>query len=696
VYKPQAAARRARDDKLEPRGIQVQCIMRVHGGAVMIQTASRRVIRQGCPLSSLLFNIFIDYVVREAFQDAKSGVLIKYRFDPKDRFDSWVSKPDGEARISLAMYADDMALMDTSDKRLDSSVTKLNDAMVKWGLTMSVKKTKIMRRTGEEPTSRKASVEYAKLHPDKDLPFKCDECPRTFGSNQKLQCHKYHHHKQAASQAAMAASASQRAPRQSSFTCSKGCGFVSSRQGSIKAHEKSCKGESNPFTCPECPRTFGTKTGLWSHLSLMHPNELGHRRRDTQATGPPPPVSDFICPKCNKQCKDGRCLSHHMVRSHKDEDHDSCKKHTASCPHCEKTFVNQIGLKNHLRLSKVCKLKRRKVEQPEGVDEVETVETTDSREILTGEDSSEEEGCSTTLMGCGRWERPAAHTCGKCGTGFASKGACTMHEKSCDGTPKYSCPKCAAKFFRITKYREHTRSCQGRQDTMEDETSDSEEDQPDPQQLFKVGGKCLEEVNSFIYLGSSISTDVSMDSEVSRRISSALRAYASLKCLWKLGGVTMDTKMKVFNASVVTVLLYGSEAWNADLFDISRMRACYMRCLRGIAHMHQVFRIPSEKVLEKTFQPSLEEHMRRRRMRWIGHVMRMDESRMPKQMLCARLAKDKKKKYGTGKRWLDLVREDVKELGLPGGLLEQAQHHAQWRRAIKCELSAPSTYDATW
>jgi len=676
-----------------------KCQVRV-GGQLSEAFEVKTGVRQGCPLSSLLFNIFIDYVVCQAFQDDRSGVLIKYRFDPKDRFDSWISKPDGEARISLAMYADDMALMDSSDRRLDSSVTKLNDAMVKWGLTMSVKKTKIMRRTGEEPTSRKARMEYAKLHPDKDLPFQCDECPRTFDSNRKLQLHKYHHQKQAASQLVVVASTSQEAPlpaKPSSFSCRKGCGFVSSRQSSMLAHEKACTGEDNRYPCPECPRIFGTQRARWTHLSEEHPNKTGRKRRAMQTTGPPPPATDFICPKCNKQCKSQSGLTTHLRRSHKDGEHDSGKRHTATCPHCKRSFVNKVGLKNHMLLSQTCKLGR--VEQPEEKDEVETVETTDSEDVWTGGDSLEEGGVlidsgigTTTLR---LREKPAAYTCGKCGSGFAIKGSCAMHEKTCDGTPKYRCPLCAAKFFLVTKYREHTKGCRDRHDNVESEASDTDEDQQDPQQLFKVGGKRLEEVSSFVYLGSSISTDVSMDVEVSRRISSALRAYASLKCLWKLGGVTMDTKMKVFNASVATVLLYGSETWNADHFDISRMRACYMRCLRGIARMHQVFKIPSELVLEKTGQPTVEELMRRRRMRWLGHVLRMEESRAPKQLLFAKLAKDKKKGYGTGKRWLDLVREDVKELGLPGGLLEQAQHRAQWRRAIKCELSAPSTYDAT-
>ena len=73
---------------------------------------------------------------------------------------------------------------------------------------------------------------------------------------------------------------------------------------------------------------------------------------------------------------------------------------------------------------------------------------------------------------------------------------------------------------------------------------------------------CLKAVNKFTYLGSTLSRNVIIDDEVDARLAKANSAFGRLsKNVWNRRGITLETKIKVYRAAVMTTLLYGSETW---------------------------------------------------------------------------------------------------------------------------------------
>ena len=72
--------------------------------------------------------------------------------------------------------------------------------------------------------------------------------------------------------------------------------------------------------------------------------------------------------------------------------------------------------------------------------------------------------------------------------------------------------------------------------------------------------------------------------------------------------------------------------------------------------------------------------MRARRLRWVGHVARMDETRIPKILLFSRLEK-KRKPGGLKLRWKDRIQRDFKEIGIdPPTWYEHALDRNNWAR----------------
>ena len=79
--------------------------------------------------------------------------------------------------------------------------------------------------------------------------------------------------------------------------------------------------------------------------------------------------------------------------------------------------------------------------------------------------------------------------------------------------------------------------------------------------VITVNGHMLEAVDNFTYLGSTISSSLSVEAEVSSRITKATAVMSKLHHrVWNNSSLTEKTKLHVYQACVLSTLLYGSEA----------------------------------------------------------------------------------------------------------------------------------------
>lgn len=148
----------------------------------------------------------------------------------------------------------------------------------------------------------------------------------------------------------------------------------------------------------------------------------------------------------------------------------------------------------------------------------------------------------------------------------------------------------------------------------------------------------IELVPDFTYLGSCISSDGQMTAEISARLAKASRAFGTLRSsVFSNRDLSVKTKVQyVYSAVVLSTLLYGCETWAMKAVDVRRLAAFHHRCVRFLLDIPRETQwqehISNTTLLERAKVQPIEETLKTRRLRWLGHVARMDDYRMPKTM----------------------------------------------------------------
>ena len=145
-------------------------------------------------------------------------------------------------------------------------------------------------------------------------------------------------------------------------------------------------------------------------------------------------------------------------------------------------------------------------------------------------------------------------------------------------------------------------------------------------------GVPLNAVNGFTYLGSYIAADGEIGDEISRRTGKASAAFRSLNKIWKSKKISLSMKLKLYNSNVISVLLYSAETWQLKKTQERKLDAFDSRCLRNILGIKWSDHITNIEVRSRSNQPYVTDILRKRRLKWFGHVQRLPESRIAHQV----------------------------------------------------------------
>ncbi|BHF78171.1 hypothetical protein SprV_0602128300 [Sparganum proliferum] len=206
---------------------------------------------------------------------------------------------------------------------------------------------------------------------------------------------------------------------------------------------------------------------------------------------------------------------------------------------------------------------------------------------------------------------------------------------------------------------------------------------PPPQ--ISVNGTQLQVVENFPYLGSTLSHNTKIDDEVANRISKASQAFGRLQStVWNRHGLQLRTKLKMYKAVILPTLLYGAETWTVYARQARRLNHFHLSCLRRILRLNWQDRIPDTEVLERTGILSIYTMLRQMQLRWSGHLVRMDDERLPKRLFYGDVATGSRRQGGQIRRYKDTLKSSLKRLQInPTNWEELALDRPTWRRTVK-------------
>ena len=217
-------------------------------------------------------------------------------------------------------------------------------------------------------------------------------------------------------------------------------------------------------------------------------------------------------------------------------------------------------------------------------------------------------------------------------------------------------------------------------------------------QIYGSDGNALKVCEEAVYLGGMISCDGRSSAEITRRLGEARSTFLNLVAIWKHANLTSARKKEVFDACVVSKLLYGLESNWVLQVERDKLDAFYAQCLRKIAGISHSYysRVSNRTVLGKFGSLTLSKQLFARQLLYFGHVATLPEASLVRQAtLQANLPQprqwDIKRSVGRPRlRWTGCVY--AMALDLAGGsselghLLDSPGQRA-WKQAVKQYVS---------
>ena len=176
------------------------------------------------------------------------------------------------------------------------------------------------------------------------------------------------------------------------------------------------------------------------------------------------------------------------------------------------------------------------------------------------------------------------------------------------------------------------------------------------------GQRNFECVRDFIYLGTQVNNNNDQGEEITRRICLANRCLFGLSKILRSKLLSRNTKFTIYRTLIIPVLIYGSEAWTLGEKEQQQLD-------------DDIYHIYNDTTIVK--------RIKQQRLRWLGHVSRMDENNVARKVFEA-VPQGVRSRGRPRLRWKDAVTADIRCITThPEDWRNIAADRGEWRRLIR-------------
>ena len=202
-----------------------------------------------------------------------------------------------------------------------------------------------------------------------------------------------------------------------------------------------------------------------------------------------------------------------------------------------------------------------------------------------------------------------------------------------------------------------------------------------------VNQQPIEQVNKFTYLGSVIDEKGGTEEDVKNRIQKAQITFTTLNKVWRSNEISQQTKIRLFNSNVKSILLYGAESWKTNQSVIKKLQVFTNKCLRKILRIYWPKVISNKELWEISKQRSIRAEIMSRKWRWIGHTLRKGDTDITKEALEWN-PQGKRKRGRPCNTWRRSVISEAKQMGKTWTELKsEAKNRIRWKSTVSALCS---------
>ena len=152
-----------------------------------------------------------------------------------------------------------------------------------------------------------------------------------------------------------------------------------------------------------------------------------------------------------------------------------------------------------------------------------------------------------------------------------------------------------------------------------------------PKINIDIDGQHIEQVASYMYLGSLISEDGRSEKEIKRRIMIARSTFTNMRTLLSCRGINLKTRLRAIKYYIWPTLFYGAETWTITKSLLSRLDAFEMWVYRRVLKISWTEKITNEEVgLLRRMGTGREivRQFKTRKLQYLGHLIRHNTSQI--------------------------------------------------------------------